>query len=394
MWGINAVDAYLAEFTKVLDAALGYLQPPIFGLYDSLMILGIAALSVFLLGGGRAYFDRLGPRVLYLGGMGFILDNFGTITQFIANSFVFLGLAGGGGAMAEYTFWHPGLLAQFGNEAAEPLRMEAARITSWDPASWEIALWYGVAAFLLKVSFYVMATAVFVAIVAFKLGVVAAFVLAAAAALPRFAWMASGGFGFVISAGVGLFSYSLIISVVNSVTATLFSGAEPATEATVSLAILTAVVNFGLVLLGPAMIRNVMSGVANMGLGAAATAAGAVAGVLAAPVAGGMAAARAAPALIQGAKAGAANAVRRLQDMRSGASRVPGAALNVGKATANLGGTAPKALNSAPEGWGAQKALPPPAMRGVSAIHTARALVPDGTDQGGGMMAPSNPERS
>jgi hypothetical protein len=70
---------YLAAFIGVLDAALGYLEAPIFGLYDTLMILGIAALSVFLLRGGREYFDRLGPRVLYLGGLGFLLENFGAV---------------------------------------------------------------------------------------------------------------------------------------------------------------------------------------------------------------------------------------------------------------------------------------------------------------------------
>jgi type IV secretion system protein TrbL len=315
MWQINPVDAYLEAFIAVLDAAMGYLEGPIFGLYDTLLILGIAALSVFLLRGGQAYFDRLGPRVLYLGGLGFILDNFGTIAQAIANSFVFLGLAAGGGQMAEYTFWHPGLLAQFGNEAAEPLRQEAAKLSIVDPGGIDLIFWYGLAAFLLKVSFYVMATAVFVAIVGFKLGVVAAFVLAASAALPRLAWMASGGFGFVISAGVGLFSYALILSVVNAVSQNLFSGAELATDRMISLAILTAVINFGLVLLGPSMIRSVMSGVASMGLGAAATAAGAAAGVLAAPVAGGIGLARNAPALIKEAGEGVKNTVARLQDM-------------------------------------------------------------------------------
>jgi hypothetical protein len=107
-----------------------------------------------------------------------------------------------------------------------------------------------------------------------------------------------------------------------------------------------------------------------------------------------MALARNAPALIQGARTGAANAVSRLQDIRSGVSRVPGAALSVGgKATANLGGNTTKALNSAPEGWALPRQLPPPSSRGISSIHAARALVPDGTDQGGGMMAPTNPER-
>jgi type IV secretory pathway TrbL component len=148
MWDTNPVDAYLAAFIGVLDAALGYLEPPIFGLYDTLMILGIAALSVFLLRGGRAYFDRLGPRVLYLGGLGFILDNFGTIAQAIANSFVFLGLTAGGGQMAEYTFWHPGLLAQFGWEAAAPLRKAATELSVLNAGNWELIVCYGLAAFL------------------------------------------------------------------------------------------------------------------------------------------------------------------------------------------------------------------------------------------------------
>lgn len=407
MWQINAVDAFLEKFVGVLDAAIGLIEGPILGLYDTFLILGIAALSVFLLKGGAAYFDRLGPRVLYLGAMGFILDNFMAVSTAISKSFIWLGLAAGGGAMAEYTFLHPGLLAQFGDTAVEPLRHAASQVSLLGWGGLDLVIWYGIAAFFLKLSFYVLATMVFVAIIAFKLGVVTAFVLAAASALPRFAWIASGGFGFVISAGVGLFSYALIISVVTSVTATLFDGATaPPTEELISLAILTAVANFGLALLGPAMIKSVMSGVANMGLGAAATAVGAAALTIAAPVAGGLAVARASQGLVSSAASGVRLLGSSATKGTGAISQIPaqkaalqargssGAIGGMGGSTAKVGSTPAKAITSAPAGFPQQKLLPPPSSRGISSVHAARALVPDGTDQGGGMMAPSNLERS
>src|SRR3546814_11952162 len=66
-------------------------------------------------------FQRLVTKTLYIGGFAFIIGNFQSLATIMLESFAGLGLKASGGALAIGDFMRPGVVAETGLDAAQPL---------------------------------------------------------------------------------------------------------------------------------------------------------------------------------------------------------------------------------------------------------------------------------
>lgn len=382
---MNPVDNFLAQFDAQINAAFGLLGPTVFGLFDYLMAIGVGAMVFLLLIGGNTLWVPLARKAIYLGVIGWIVGNAPMLADAIADSFVSLGLMAGGNSLSVSEFMHPGIISNAGKAVAAPLLEQAGNMTGLR-STFENAdqiLMYLIAAFFVLLAYDILAIAVFVAIIAFKVGVIVAFVLAALAAWRGTAWAASGAFGFVLSSAVRLMAYALIASIISGMITSVATNPDPTVGEALDLVVMSLVI-LGLALFGGVIAGGVVTGAASMGLGAAMGTTVAGAAIAAAPV---VAATRA--GIAGGRMTGAAHA--RINAART-AQRPAGAAA-IGRdaqAPAIAGNGATARAGGMPPGW--EKIQPrhrrPELPRASNAIYFVRTVVPDGTDGGGGMSAP------
>ncbi|MBI3438929.1 MAG: type IV secretion system protein [Proteobacteria bacterium] len=220
-------------------------------------------------------------KVLFIGFFAFLVNNWDHLATVINQSGAMLGLKAGGGSMSIADLHNPGRVARigvdmFGRTVALGQGMNI--ITDFVPLT-TIFL----AAVFAMLGFFVLALQLFVALIAFKLGSLAAFVALPWGVFNGTSWVAERPLGWVAGSAIRLFLLALIASV--SIT---FVASLPATL-TLDAGGALNVLLFGLTVLalawfGPMLASEVMQGQPHLsgadsvraGVGAAFTAAGGV----------------------------------------------------------------------------------------------------------------------
>lgn len=205
------VNSFLDQFLAVADSGFGLIQGDVNYVLNALIVISITLAGAQWALSGEAPMAPFFRKVLFVGLFAFLVNNWPMLSTVIVRSGAELGLAAGGGSMSMADFHNPGRVGQIGVEMfgrtielAEGMNLFTDTLT--------MALIF-VAALFVALGFFVLALQLFVSLIAFKIGALAAFVALPWGVFNGTAWVAERPLGWVAGCAIRLFVLALIASV-------------------------------------------------------------------------------------------------------------------------------------------------------------------------------------
>ncbi len=274
-----SVNSFLDQFLAVASSGFGLIQGDVSAVLNALIVISITLAGAQWALAGEAPMAPFFRKVLFVGLFAFLVNNWNTLVTAIAQSGAMLGLKAGGGGMSMADLHNPGRVGEIGIELFGRTVALAEGMNIFTDAI-PMGLIF-IAALLVALGFFVLALQLFVSLIAFKLGSLAAFVALPWGVFNGTAWVAERPLGWVAGCAIRLFVLALIASVsitfVDTLPATLSLDAGGALN----------VLLFGLTVLalawfGPQLASEVVSGQPHLsgadayraGVGASVTALG------------------------------------------------------------------------------------------------------------------------
>jgi type IV secretion system protein TrbL len=217
--GPDLINDVANQYINAINSGFGLIKGDVTWILNVLIILNImwsAALWALSDDHVIAHFAR---KIVYIGFFAWIIQNWQSLTDKLASSFMNLGLKAGGFDGASYYTSQPGNIAYLGYTTAQPLMDQIARLTG--PVAFfknivEIAFLF-LAICAIVAAFCVITIQVVVAVLTFKFGSLAAFVLVPFAVLSKTAFIAERPLGWVVGSGVRLMVLTLVLGVGNNI---------------------------------------------------------------------------------------------------------------------------------------------------------------------------------
>ncbi len=275
----SSVNSFLDQFLALANSGFGLIQGDVTYVLNALIIISIALSGAQWALAQEAPLAPFFRKVLFVGLFAFLINNWNFLATAINQSGAMLGLRAGGDGLSLAELHNPGRVGQIGIELfgrTVALGRGMTIITDFVPL---ITIY--IAAFFVMLGFFVLALQLFVLLIAFKLGSLAAFVALPWGVFNGTAWVAERPLGWVVGSAARLFIIAFVASV-----AINFVGTLPGTwslDAGGALQVLF----FGLSVLAlawfaPQLASEVVQGQPNLaggdmvraGLGVAATAVG------------------------------------------------------------------------------------------------------------------------
>jgi type IV secretion system protein TrbL len=276
----STINSFLDQFILVIDSGFGLIEGDVAYVLNALIVISVTLAGAQWALAAEAPMAPFFRKVLFVGFFAFLINNWNDLATAINQSGAMLGLRAGGSGLTLPDLHNPGRIAGIGTELfgrTAELGRGMNILTDFVPLVTIL-----IAAFVIMFGFFILALQIFSALIAFKLGSLAAFVALPWGVFSGTAWVAERPLGWVVGSAMRLFVLALIASVSIS-----FVDRLPAVfvlDAGGALNILL----FGLTLLmlawfGPQLASEVVSGQPHLscadavraGQGAAATAAGA-----------------------------------------------------------------------------------------------------------------------
>lgn len=283
------IDRFTETFSRYIDSGFGLLAGDVAFLTSVLVAIDITLAGLFwALMGEDNVPAQLIKKVLYVGFFALLLSNFKELADIVFQSFAGLGLKASGTSLTAADLMRPGFVASTGYTASKPLLEKAGELMGFTTffSNFATIAVLMLAWAIVLLAFFVLAVQLFIAIIEFKLTVLAGFVLVPFALFGQTAFLAERVLGNVISSGIKL----MVLAIVIGIGATLFGTLiRPAGEITLTQAascILAAIAVFGLAVFVPAIAAGLISGAPQLGAGAAVATTAALGGTA---VAGGLA---------------------------------------------------------------------------------------------------------
>jgi type IV secretion system protein TrbL len=206
-----AINTFLDQFIGIIDSGFGLIQGDVSFVLNALIVISITLAGAQWALAQEAPMAPFFRKVLFIGLFAFLINNWNALATAINQSGALLGLRAGGGSLTLPDLHNPGRIAGigvelFGKTAAlgEGLNI----ITDFVPL---VTIF--IAAFLVMLGFFVLALQLFVALIAFKLGSLAAFVALPWGVFSGTAWVAERPLGWAVGSAIRLFILALIASV-------------------------------------------------------------------------------------------------------------------------------------------------------------------------------------
>lgn len=283
------IDRFTETFSRYIDSGFGLLAGDVAFLTSILVAIDITLAGLFwALMGEDNLPAQLIKKVLYVGFFALLLSNFRQLADVVFQSFAGLGLKASGTSLTAADLMRPGFVASTGYTASKPLLEKAGELMGFTTffSNFATIAVLMLAWAIVLLAFFVLSVQLFIAIIEFKLTVLAGFVLVPFALFGQTAFLAERVLGNVISSGIKL----MVLAIVIGIGATLFGTLiRPAGEITLTQAascILAAIAVFGLAVFVPAIAAGLISGAPQLGAGAAVATTAALGGTA---VAGGLA---------------------------------------------------------------------------------------------------------
>ncbi len=333
------LNSFLDQFLAIANSGFGLIQGDVTYVLNALIAISITLAGAQWALAGEAPMAPFFRKVLFVGLFAFLVNNWNYLATAIVQSGAQLGLQAGGGAMTMAELHNPGRVGQIGTELFGRTLALSEGMNIFTDALPMATIF--LAAVFVALGFFVLALQLFVSLIAFKLGSLAAFVALPWGVFNGTAWVAERPLGWVAGCAIRLFILALIASVsitfVNTLPATLTLDAGGALN----------VLLFGLTVLalawfGPQLASEVVQGQPHLagndayraGVGGAVTAIGA-----------GYVATHATRTMIGGARALAGAAGRMIGGSRPRSPSSGGGASGAAKSAVNYAAMQPRPSN-------------------------------------------------
>jgi type IV secretion system protein TrbL len=218
-YGPDLINDVANQYINAINSGFGLIKGDVTWILNMLIILSImwsAALWALSDDHVVVFFAR---KIVYIGLFAWIIQNWQTLTDTLASSFMDLGLKAGGFDGASTYTSQPGYIAYLGYTTAQPLMDQIGRLTG--PVAFfknfvEIAF-LAIAVAAIIGAFCIITIQVVVALLTFKFGSLAAFVLVPFAVLSKTAFIAERPLGWVVGSGIRLMVLTLVLGVGNNI---------------------------------------------------------------------------------------------------------------------------------------------------------------------------------
>jgi type IV secretion system protein TrbL len=275
------IDRFTETFSRYIDSGFGLLAGDVAFLTTVLVAIDITLAGLFwALMGEDSVPTQLIRKVLYIGFFALLLSNFKGLADIVFQSFTGLGLKASGASLTAADLMRPGFVASTGFTASRPLIEKAGEligITTFFSNFVTIVVLL-LAWLIVLLAFFVLAVQLFIAIIEFKLTVLAGFVLVPFALFGQTAFLAERVLGNVISSGIKLMVLAIVVGIGSSLFGTLIRPSGEITLTQAASTILAAIAVFGLAIFVPGIAAGLISGAPQLGAGAAVATTAAVGG--------------------------------------------------------------------------------------------------------------------
>lgn len=207
----GTINGFLDQFLSLADAGFGLIQGDVSFVLNALIVISVTLAGAQWVLAQEAPVGPFFRKVLFVGLFAFLVNNWEALAGAIHQSGAMLGLRAGGGGLSLAELHNPARLAGLGKELfGRTIELgEGLNILTDFPT---LATVFA-AALLIVIAFFVLALQVFVALIAFKLGSLAAFVALPWGVFSGTAWVAERPLGWVATSAVRLFLLAFVASV-------------------------------------------------------------------------------------------------------------------------------------------------------------------------------------
>lgn len=197
----NVLNDVLQRTLDFVDRGFGLIQGDVYWLFGALLVLNLALAGLTWATSDDDTLVALARRVLYLGFFAWLVTSWPTLVDTVGDSFVRLGLKAGNAAGLERDFYNPGRVVSVGWSGAWNILETTSQFTGVRATFVNLPqiLILLIAAIVYFVCFALLAFQVFLALVQFKIGTLASFVLLPMALVNKTAFLAERPIGWVIA---------------------------------------------------------------------------------------------------------------------------------------------------------------------------------------------------
>ncbi len=285
------LDQILGVIQGAIDTALPVLEGDVRFVFQSFLIISIVfSGAAYAFGSLSAGVEFMIKKILLVTGALFLVTNWLDFTNVIVNSFANLGLRAGGtgegiAPLATGQFFSPSSLLSIGWGLGDTLFQRASEAGGFTGIS-IAAIFLFFSALVVSLAFLIIALQVFITLLEFKLVTLGGFILIPFALLDRTESLAQGALGYVVAAGVKVFTLAVVISFAFAIFPNIPIPEDELTFTTQFVIMGTALTFVLLALKAPSLASSMISGGPSLGIGALAQTAAAVGAAGAAGYAG------------------------------------------------------------------------------------------------------------
>lgn len=215
----DSVNEFLERFLGLADQGFGLIQGDVAFVLNTLIVISVTLAGAMWALKGEAPIAPFFRKVLFVGLFAFLVNNWNAIAGAINQSGALLGLKAGGSGMSLAELHNPASVAAEGKELfGRTMELGDGLNIFTDFLTLATILLAGV---VILIGFFVLALQIFVQLIAFKLGSLAAFIAIPWGVFSGTAWVAERPLGWVASSAVRLFLLAFVASVAITFVATL-----------------------------------------------------------------------------------------------------------------------------------------------------------------------------
>lgn len=275
----TTVNSFLDRFLAVADAGFGLIQGDVGYVLNALIVISIVLAGAQWALAQEAPIAPFFRKVLFVGFFAFLVNNWNALATAINQSGAELGLRAGGGGLSLPDLHNPGRIAEIGSQLfGQTVELGEGMNILTDFLTLTTIL---IAAIAILLAFFILALQIFVALIAFKVGSLVAFVALPWGVFNGTSWIAERPLGWVVGSAMRLFVLALIASVAINFVATL-PGAFSLDDGGVLNVLLFGLTILALAWFGPQLASEVVQGQPHLsgsdavrtGIGAAAVGVG------------------------------------------------------------------------------------------------------------------------
>ncbi len=212
---MDTINLILNQYLQTINTAFGLIKGHVVWLLNVLIILNIVLSAALWALSDDQVMAKLARKIIYIGFFAWLVQNWQSLTDTIAQSFMYLGLEAGGMGFPQVYLLNPGNIAYRGFTASSPIMTEIGKLCG--PIGFfknfpQIAL-LTLAVLAILAAFFIVAIQAVVTILSFKLGSLAAFILIPCGVLSKTAFIAERPLGWVVASGVRLMVLTLVAGI-------------------------------------------------------------------------------------------------------------------------------------------------------------------------------------